>query len=414
MTRFLLLCLEFMAAAFGVSHARAEDGSNQACCRFDATLRVLSDKVHYHKNPLLPPGVQDGRIEQTQARLELSAHGPVDRPDAPLSWYLKGYVRTDEAFDLSGQEGSAFLKIRQATVSVPVFEGDVTFGRITLGSGTLRLRNLTDYMDGISSRTERRGDFLPERLENRIGQVGVQLSQWIDSVGTLHWLFAPKINGLSNSNHERLSLLRFSPDLQGSPASMEVLWFLSGQRTALGAQGALPLGSGMQLYGEFSHERRWPQLGVAEAARNVRATLVGAGLEYLPHADWTLSMEAIKNNRSASPDAFAVSPQNTGMLDLSGARNMPIQGEFSYGYQQPWYVGTLIRHQAKGSKFAASLSYYRGLRDGSSTATFQARLDLGKHVELALFARALRAKAGQEFWRTPEKARYGLAFNWVM
>jgi len=414
MIRFLLLCLGFMVAVFGVSHAKAEDVPNQACCRFDATLRVLSDKVHYHKNPLLPPGVQNGKIQQTQARLELSAHGPVDQPDAPLSWYVKGYVRTDESFDLSSRDSSAFLKIRQATVSVPIFEGDITFGRITLGSGTLRLRNLTDYMDGISSRTERRGDFLPERLENRIGQAGIQLSQWIDSIGTLHWLFVPKINGLSDSNHEKLSLLRFSPEFQGSSVSLEILWFLSGQRTALGAQGTIPLGSDMQIYGEFSHERHWPQLKRAEAARNVRATLVGVGLEYLPHADWTISMEAIKNNRPASPDAFAVSSRNIGTPDFSGTRNMPIQGEFSYGYQQPWYIGALTRYQPNGSKLAVSLSYYRGLRDGSSTATLQTKFDLSKHVEISLFVRALSARAGQEFWRISEKARYGLALNWVM
>ncbi len=85
-----------------------------------------------------------------------------------------------------------------------------------------------------------------------------------------------------------------------------------------------------------------------------------------------------------------------------------------YGYQQPWYVGTLAQYQPSGDKLTVALSYYRGLRDSSSIATFQAKLGLSKHVEVSLFARSAKAGPGQEFQFTPEATRYGLAFNWVM
>jgi hypothetical protein len=407
-------------AADGAADRPADHASEPVCCAFEASLRVVSDAIHAADTPLLAPAIRGSQAHASQARMELSAQGPDEQHDALWNWRLRGYVRTDQPLTLRNTESPALLKLRQATLSVPIVDGELTLGRIVTGSGTMRLRNLVDYLDTISVQTERRSDFLPERLDNRIGQDGAQLSQLVAG-GALRWLLVPKINGPSDHegarNNGALSLLRFAPDLAGSAASLEGLWFWSRQRSALGAHGTLPVSSGVQFYGEISHEWHWPQLRSTAAGPQVdrvTATLSGVGFEYRPHSDWNLALEAFHNSRPIERDALARAQHTIEQVAVRDPLiSASLLGGLPFGFQQAWYAGALLQVQPVGSKFNLALSHYQGLAGGSSVHTVQAKLGMGKHAEVSLFARKVRSRAGQEFGYTPESSRRGLAFNWA-
>jgi hypothetical protein len=411
-----LLCASLIAGAASLLPCQAAEPGEKPCCDVDVTLRGVADRVTFSEGPLLKPSDRGREADFSQARVELSARGPLDDPDAPFKWALRGYARSAHALGLLDAEGPAFIKVRQAFIAVPVFDGDLAVGRIVAGSGTLRTRNLVDYLDNLSVHIETRSGFLPERLDNRIGQVGAQVSQ-VASLGAVQWMVARHISNLTDSNSQGFSLLRIAPTFSTGTASAEALWFWSRQRVAFGAQGTVSPTPGIQLYGELSHERRWPVMQAAPAGIDisyVHATLVGGGLEFKPDAAWSVAAELLHNDHAVASGAFddasrylatATLPQAIGAAGL--LRNLP------YGFQQPWYVGALLQCEWPDQKLKVALSYYRALDDGSAVSTAQARWGIGKRVEVSVFARVTQASTGQELQFTPEARRFGAAANFA-
>jgi hypothetical protein len=406
-----------VAAAWLAPCRAADEPASEPCCEADVTLRAVSDRVTFSSGPLLKPRDQGRADTLSQVRAEFALRGPVGQPDAPLKWSLRAYARSSQVLGLLDAESPALIKLRQASVSVPVLEGDVTVGRIVAGSGTLRTRNLVDYLDEVSVHTETRSGFLPERLENRIGQVGVQVSQIVGALGAVQWLLVKHSNEFSDSNSRSFSLLRVAPAIESGSASLEGLWYWSRERTAAGLQGSVAAGASVQFYGELSYERQWPLLEASTRGvevKRVHAMLFGAGVEYKPAADWTTALEFLHNDHPVDQATFNDSARYLATATLVNVLSATAKlRSLPYGYQQPWYAGALLQYQWPEQKLTVAASHYRGLRDGSSLSTLQLKLGLGKHAELSLFARSTHAGTGQELQFTPEARRFGAAANFV-
>lgn len=393
--------------------AFAED--TLACCSYDLWVRGVSDRVEFSSSPLLKPSDRDDERTFSQARLELAARSSIE---SDYRWVFRGYVRTSQELALMTGESPAFIKIREASTDIPlVWDSYVTAGRIVVGSGTLRIRNLVDYLDPISAQTERRSGFLPERLENRIGNVGLQFVH-TGSLGTLQVLWAPSID-LSDSNHERFTLLRAAPALGDNSISAELLAFQSDNQLSYGLQGAVSPVKAVQLYGELSHDRRWPLLTTTAntvSVERVVATHVGLGVEFQPWADWSVAFETIYNNKPISANAVANSVaflESTPTAASTIAARTSVQN-LSFGFLQRLYYGVYLKHDWPSQKVAMTASYFRAQDDGSAIATLQAKWDVTKQIQLSAFAKNVTAPAGSELEFAAEKKRFGIAANFFI
>lgn len=403
---FCLFVYALTSAPYGSAHAEEE----LSCCSYDLWIRGVSDRVKDSSSPLLRPGDRDEEKTFSQARLELAARSSVD---AAYRWVFRGYVRTSQELSLMTSESPAFLKIREASVDIPVLDAYLTVGKIVVGSGTLKIRNLVDYVDDISAFTERRSGFLPERLENRIGSVGMQFVH-TGSLGTLQVLWAPKMN-LPDSNSERFTLLRAAPALDNSSMSAEISAFQSNNRLAYGLQGSVSPVKAVQLYGELTHDRRWPLLtatGNTVDVQRVKATHIGLGVEYQPRTAWSVALETIYNNKPISANAISdtlafltSAPAGTAIAATTSLRNL------SFGFLQRLYYGALIKHDWPEQKVALTASYFRAQDDASAIATLQAKWDISKKVQLSAFAKTVSAPSGSELEFAAEKRRFGIAAN---
>ncbi len=388
--------------------ARAED--DLPCCSYDLWIRGVIDSVKYSSSPFLRPEDRDQDDLYKQARLELAARSSMD---ADFRWVFRGYARTSRALSLMTSESPAFLKIREASIDIPAQDGYLTAGRIVVGSGALKIRNLVDFLDDISVHTERRSGFLPERLENRIGNVGVQFVH-TGSLGTLQALWAPKMD-LSDSNSERFVLVRAAPEFGNNSISGELSVFQSNNRLAYGLQGAVSPVKAIQVYGELRHDRRWPLLNATASSvsvQKVAATHVGLGVEYQPQEAWSVALETIYNNRPISENAITdsiafLSSASSGnaMATMTSLENL------SFGFLQRLYYGGLIQHDWPERKVSLTASYFRAQDDGSAIATLQAKWDISKEVQLSAFAKTVTAPSGSELEFATEKRRFGIAAN---
>lgn len=388
--------------------ARAED--TLPCCSYDLWIRGVTDRVKYSSSPFLRPEDREKYMTYRQARLELAARSSID---STYRWVFRGYARTSSALSLMSSESPAFLKIREASVDIPVLDGYLTAGKIVVGSGVLRIRNLVDFLDDISVHTERRSGFLPERLENRIGNVGMQFVH-TGSLGTLQILWAPKMD-FSDSNNERFTLVRATPAFGSNSISAEISVFQSNNRLAYGLQGAVSPAKKIQFYGELSHDRRWPLLTATANTVNVQkvvATHIGLGMEYKPREEWSVALETIYNTKPISANAvtdslafLASAPSETAIATTTSLENL------SFGFLQRLYYGALIQHDWPGKKVSMTASYFRAQDDGSAIATLQAKWDISKKVQLSVFAKNVSAPSGSELEFAAEKKRFGVAAN---
>jgi len=391
-----------------VGDARAEE--ELSCCSYDLWIRSVVDRVKFSSSPLLKPSDRDEYETFRQARLELAARSSVE---SPLRWVFRGYVRTSQELALMTSESPAFIKVREASVDIPVWDADLTVGRIVVGSGTLKIRNLVDFLDEISVHTERRSGFLPERLENRIGTVGMQFG-YSGSLGTLQIMWAPSI-GLTDSNYERFTLVRAAPSLGDNSASAELSAFQSDNRLVYGFQGSVSPAKAFQVYGELSHDRRWPLLtanGNSVSLQKEKATHIGLGVEYQPQTSWSIALETIYNTKPISSNAVSDTLAYLASSPAAAARATAFSLQnLSFGFLQRLYYGTLIQRDWRDQKVSLTASYFRAQDDGSAISTLQAKWDITKQVQLSAFAKYVSVPSGSELEFAAEKKRFGIAAN---
>jgi hypothetical protein len=406
-----------MAAGAGLPYsasANVDDGDSGKVT-FDVSLRAVADHVEYSNSPVLAPQDRQSSSDYSQARVEFGVHSS---GDANYHWAFRGFARTDGNLALPASERPALVQARELNLDLPFLTGYVTLGRIVVGSGVLKINNLVDYLDGLSEYTERRSDFLPERLQNRIGQVGFQIVQNGD-LGTVQAMWVPKID-IHDSNHQSFTLVRFTPPLGTGSLSTEMLAFRSADQVSYGLTAAASPTQLIQVYGELTNDRRWPLLMATEnsvTVQQVDTLRAGIGVEYKPTPAWSIALEADYNNRPVGPSSLTAAQNYLATAPLTQA--LPAAGTVEilpFGEMQKKYIGMLARYDLSEKKLSLVASYYRCVSNGddSGITVMQAKWDIAKNLEASAFVKAVSSRAGEELYFAAEKRRAGFAVTIVL